>query len=67
MRILHVIDSAGLYGAEIMLLNLMKEQQQMNINSLLLSIEDINGNSEGSLKEDAVKRGLNAERLTLSR
>lgn len=67
MRILHVIDSAGLYGAEIMLLNLMKEQQQMNINSLLLSIEDINGNSEGSLKEEAVKRGLNAERLTLSR
>lgn len=67
MRILHVIDSAGLYGAEIMLLNLMKEQQQMNLNPMLLSIEDINGNSEGSLKEEAVKRGLNAERLALSR
>ena len=67
MKVLHIIDSAGLYGAEIMLLNLMKEQQQMNINPMLLSIEDINGNSEGSLKEDAVKRGLNAERLTLSR
>lgn len=67
MRILHVIDSAGLYGAEIMLLNLMKEQQQMNLNPMLLSIEDISGNSEGSLKEEAVKRGLNAERLALSR
>lgn len=31
MKILHVIDSKGLYGAEVMLLDLVKEQMSMGL------------------------------------
>lgn len=38
MKILHVIDSAGIYGAEVMLLNLMKEQVNIGLTPVLLSV-----------------------------
>ena len=31
MRILHIIDSGGMYGAEVMLLNLVEEQVQAGV------------------------------------
>ncbi|MFP4573037.1 MAG: glycosyltransferase [Desulfobacterales bacterium] len=40
MKILHVIDSGGMYGAETMLINLMAEQQKMGITPVLASIGD---------------------------
>jgi len=36
MKILHVIDSAGMYGAEVMLLNLAKEQKKQGLRPLVL-------------------------------
>ena len=38
MKILHVIDSAGIYGAENMLLSLMREQVKMGCEPILASI-----------------------------
>ncbi len=55
MRILHVIDSDGLYGAEMMLLNLMEEQRRLNLNPVLLSIADFD-KGDTSLEDEAKKR-----------
>lgn len=38
MKIFHVIDSGGLYGAEVMLLNLMAAQKAMGLHPVLISI-----------------------------
>ena len=38
MKILHIIDSGGLYGAEVMLLNLMSAQLAMGLEPVLVSI-----------------------------
>ena len=38
LRVLHIIDSGGLYGAEIMLLGLVKEQIRKGINPVIASI-----------------------------
>ena len=57
MKILHIIDSDGLHGAEIMLLNLMEEQRRMNLEPVLLSFGD-SAIKENSLEEEAKKRGL---------
>lgn len=51
MNVLHVIDSAGIYGAEVMLLSLMEEQRKLGINSLLLSI----GNESAGQKSIEIK------------
>jgi glycosyltransferase involved in cell wall biosynthesis len=40
MKVFHVIDSGGLYGAENMLLSLVKEQQRMGIEPVIASIGD---------------------------
>lgn len=37
MKVLHLIDSGGLYGAEKMLLSLVEEQQAQGIDSMILS------------------------------
>lgn len=61
MKILHVIDSAGLYGAEVMLLCLMEEHQKMAVEPFLLSMEESdNAASSDSLAEEALSRGLKA-------
>lgn len=38
MRVLHVIDSGGVYGAEVMLLGLMREQRVQGVEPVLCSI-----------------------------
>jgi hypothetical protein len=53
MKILHIIDSSGLYGAEIMLLNLMEEQRRMNLTPMLISLCDLDGRR-------SKKEGLNS-------
>ncbi len=38
MRVLHIIDSGGMYGAEVMLLNLLKEQVRQGLKPIIASI-----------------------------
>jgi len=60
VKVLHVIDSGGLYGAEVMLLNLMKEQSSMGLQPLLASIGEP-GIAEKPIEAEARKRGLAVE------
>lgn len=57
MKILHVIDSGGLYGAESMLLTLTEEQRQLGHDPVILSIGTPN-ESEKPLESEAIRRGL---------
>ncbi len=57
MKILHVIDSGGLYGAEIMLLGLMEAQLQLGEHPLLLSI-GTPGEKQKSIEIKAIEKGL---------
>ncbi len=56
-KILHIIDSGGLYGAEIMLLNLVEEQIALGLKPTIASIgeKDI---PEKPFETEAIKRGL---------
>ena len=60
MRILHLIDSGGLYGAEVMLLHLMEAQVQLGLTPILVSMggRDI---PEKSIEAEARERGLSVE------
>jgi glycosyltransferase involved in cell wall biosynthesis len=66
MKILHVIDNDGLYGAEIMLLNLMEEQQRMGLTPVLLNICDLDG-KENVMHEEIRKRKLTAIQFNMKR
>lgn len=57
MRILHTIDSIGIYGAETVLLNLACEQQHRGHEPIILSIGNP-GSTEKPLEAEAVRRGL---------
>jgi glycosyltransferase involved in cell wall biosynthesis len=57
VKILHIIDSGGLYGAEVMLLNLMSEQVALGLEPILASIGDRHC-SVKPLEEEARRRGL---------
>lgn len=57
MKVLHLIDSGGLYGAEKMLLALMSEQKASNIDATLLSCGD-KGDSVKPLESEAEKLDL---------
>jgi glycosyltransferase involved in cell wall biosynthesis len=57
MRILHIIDSGGLYGAEMVLLNLVDEQRKMGLDPAIASI-GVTWISEKPLETEARKRGL---------
>lgn len=57
MKILHVIDSGGLYGAETMLLHLMTEQLSMGLFPILASI-GAPDEKEKPLEMEARQRGL---------
>ena len=64
MKVLHIIDSGGLYGAETMLINLAVEQARMGIKTGIASI------GESSIKEkpievEAIKKGLSVERFRM--
>ncbi len=56
MKILHVIDSGGLYGAEVMMLNLMDEQRKQGLEPVLLSIGGTN-EGEKEVESEARHRG----------
>ena len=60
MKILHVIDSGGLYGAEIMLLALMVEQQRQGHSPVLCSIS-ANSKEEKEVETKAMQLGLDVE------
>jgi glycosyltransferase involved in cell wall biosynthesis len=60
MRVLHIIDSGGIYGAEIMLLHLMEAQVNLGIEPILASI-GISGESEKPIEVQARHRGLRVE------
>ena len=62
MRILHVIDSGGLYGAEVVTLNLMEAQEKMGLLPTLLSIGDT-GVGPKDIEIEAKKHGLEIQIL----
>jgi len=57
MKILHVIDSGGFYGAEVMLVNLVEEQVKQGLCPVIASIGDPLV-AEKALEIEAGKRGL---------
>jgi len=57
MKILHVIDSEGLYGAEVVTLNLMEAQKKLGLHPTLLSIGDT-GSGPKDNEIESKKRGL---------
>jgi glycosyltransferase involved in cell wall biosynthesis len=64
LKILHVIDSGGLYGAEIMLLNLVAEQVSMGLEPVIASIGDPHVD-EKPLETEALRRGLRVEKFRM--
>lgn len=59
MKILHVIDSGGLYGAEKMLLALVAEQVKQGLNPIILSVGDL------SIDEKPIEIAAKKESLPL--
>lgn len=57
MKVLHIIDSGGLYGAEVMLLNLAMEQIRIGLDPVICSIGE-KGIGEKPLETEAIKRGI---------
>ena len=57
IKVLHLIDSGGLYGAEMMLLNLVEEQVKSGQKPLILSA-GTPGIKEKAIEVEAKKRGL---------
>jgi glycosyltransferase involved in cell wall biosynthesis len=57
LKILHIIDSGGLYGAEVMLLNLVAEQVKLGLEPVIASIGE-KGIDEKPLEAEAEQRGL---------
>lgn len=55
MKVLHIIDSEGLYGAEMMLLNLAYEQKKMGLQPTILNMRRSNS-YKASLESEAVRR-----------
>lgn len=59
MKILHIIDSAGLYGAEIMLLNLCQEQKQAGHQPVICSIREVE-ERDMPLESEALRRRIDS-------
>jgi len=57
MKILHIIDSGGLYGAEAVLLSLVHEQIKLGINPTICSIGE-RGAGQKELEAEAIRRGF---------
>jgi glycosyltransferase involved in cell wall biosynthesis len=64
MKVLHIIDSGGLYGAEIMLLNLAAEQVKLGLVPVIASIGE-KGIDSKPLEVEAEKRGLVAKKFRM--
>ena len=57
MKILHIIDSGGLYGAEVMLLTLAQEQMRMGLRPVIASIGEKNIATK-TLEKEALNWGI---------
>lgn len=57
MRVLHIIDSGGMYGAEVMLLNLVTEQIKQGLEPIIASIGN-KGCREKAIEVEARKRDI---------
>jgi hypothetical protein len=64
MKILHIIDSGGLYGAEVMLLNLVAEQIKLGLDPTIASIGEKNID-EKPLEAEALKRGFKVKKFRM--
>jgi glycosyltransferase involved in cell wall biosynthesis len=64
MKILHIIDSAGLYGAEIMLLNLNSEQKHLCLEPTIASIGE-KGIDTKPVEAEADLRGLAVQKFRM--
>ena len=64
MKILHIIDSGGLYGAEVMLLNLMDEQIKLGLDPTIASIGE-KGIHEKQLETEAMKRDFKVKKFRM--
>jgi glycosyltransferase involved in cell wall biosynthesis len=57
MRVLHIIDSGGMYGAEVMLLNLVREQCSLGIKPVIASIGS-KGCAEKAIENEAYRQNI---------
>jgi len=57
MKVLHVIDSEGLYGAEVMLVNLAREQKKIGLQPIILNMRESNS-FENSLEGEASRNHI---------
>ncbi len=64
-KILHIIDSGGLYGAEVMLLNLVAEQIKQGIEPVIASIGEKNI-TEKPLESEAIRRGFKIKKIRMT-
>ena len=64
MKILHIIDSGGLYGAEVMLLNLVAEQIKQNLEPIIASI-GVKRIIEKPLETEAIRRGFKVKKFRM--
>lgn len=64
MTVVHLIDSGGLYGAEIMLLTLAEEQLKMGMTPVIASIGD-KKTGEKPIEKEARGRGIGVRRFEM--
>jgi len=64
LKVLHIIDSGGLYGAEVMILNLIEQQERTGIKATIASI-GAKSIEEKPLETEALKRGLRVEKFRM--
>lgn len=65
MKILHLIDSGGLYGAEIMLLNLMKGLERKGLTPVLGSIRGHKEPSQRAIEAQAKSDGIQLKEFAM--
>lgn len=65
-QVLHLIDSAGMYGAERVILTLLEELQGTSFRGILGCIRE-SSSEVPVIAEEAVKRGLDVEFFTMKR
>ena len=63
-KVLHIIDSGGFYGAEIMLLNLMQEQIKQGLEPVIASIGGKNF-KEKPVEKQAISRGFKVKKFRM--
>jgi len=64
LKVLHIIDSGGLYGAEVMLLNLIAEQIKLGLYPTIASIGEKHI-KEKFLETEALKRGFKVKKFRM--